>query len=177
MASISLLLLGFLAVLIGLIYFYGKTKKITGSVVVIVISLVGLYIAVTFSDVVLSRFGFVTGFPSAETGYYLYQSFIYLFLGFAMLGTHYYLLKETQSKEVSYAFWWDGVVLLITGALDLLIETFTRIPMMEFRLFLAMILLAILVVLATKYRERLFGKKEETGKAGAQTMAKPEARK
>ncbi len=161
MASISLVLLGFLAVVAGLLFFYHKTKKGAGSVIILVIGLVGLYIGVMLSDVVLSRMGLETGFPRPDTGYYLYQSFLYVFIGLSMLGTHYYLLKEMQGKEISYAFWWTGLVLLISGGMDLLIETFVRIPMMEFRLFLAIIVLGVLVFIANRYRDKFFGKKED----------------
>ena len=160
MASISLLLIGFLAVLAGLYHFNNKLQKFTGSVVVIVIALVVLYISVTFADLILSRLGFSTGFPSPEKGYYLYQAFIYILIGLVMLAVHYYLLKEISSKEVSYAFQWNGIVLLLSGGLDSLIETFIRIQLLEFRLFLAILLLIVLIFVATKYRDRFFGSKE-----------------
>lgn len=160
MASISLLLFGFVAVVAGLIYFYNKMRKVTGSIIVLVIGLLGLYVGVTFSDLILSYMGLETGFPDADSGYYLYQAFIYIFIGLGMLGAHYYILKETPGKEVSYAFWWVGLVLLISGAFDLLIETFIRLPLMELKLFLAIVMMIIVVAIATKYRDKFFGKKE-----------------
>jgi hypothetical protein len=160
MASISLLVLGFIALLGGFAYFYNKLKRVTGSVVVLVIGLVALYITVTLSDLFLSYAGFETGFPDTTTGYYFYQAFIYIGLGIVMLGSHYFLLRETQSKEVSHAFWWCGLVLLVSGGLDLLVEAFIRLPLMEIRLFIAIVVLVVLIFIASKYRNLLFGKKE-----------------
>ena len=161
MASISLLLIGFLAALWGVIHFNDKLKNFTGSIVVIVIGLVGLYVGVTFSDVVLSNLGFETGFPNPERGYYLYQSFIYIFLGAVMLGAFFYLLKDTKAKEVSHAFWWIGTVMMIAGGLDLIIETFVRVEILEFKLMLGIVLLIALLIMATKYKDRLFERKEK----------------
>jgi hypothetical protein len=160
MASISLLLFGTIAVLAGFFYFYYKKHmNITGSIMVTVIGLVGLYLAVTFCDIILAGFGFETGFPKPETGYYLYQAMSYIILGIIFLGSHFYLLRETSSKEISHAFWWVGAVLLIVGGLDLLVDIFLRIPVAELRFFIALLVLAVLVFVATKYRDTIFGKK------------------
>ena len=161
MASLSLLLFALIAVVGGLIYFHGKLKKATATVIVLAIALVGLYIFTTLSELILSYLGFETGFPSPHTGYYLYQSVIYIFFGMLLLAAFRYLGKGAESKEVSYAFWWIGVVLLISGALDLLIETFTRVPMMELKLLLAVVLFALMILAATKYRKKFFGKEEK----------------
>jgi|GEM_PF-5518729 len=163
MASVSLIILGFLAVIAGVIYLSYKQKmSLLGSVLVVVIGLVGLYIAVTFSDIVLSYAGFdETGFPYPDDGYYLYQAFIYIILGLLMLGSHKYLLKGMQSKEISFGFWWASLVLLVTGGLDLLIDTFIRVPSAEVRFFIGLLVLVTLLFIGTKFRKQIFGRGEK----------------
>lgn len=162
MASISLLVLGFGAAIGGLIYFWKKIKTISGSAIILVIGLVGLYVAVTGTDIVLDRVGsFETGFPYGSTDYYLYQAFIYIGLAVPILLVHHFMLKDKLSGEISYAFWWIGLVLGLSGGLDLLIETFRRVEAMELRLCVAIFLLIGLIGVAIVYKDKFFSKKEE----------------
>ena len=158
MASISLILLAFIGLFVGIKYFNSKLKELTGSVIIVVTGLVGLYILVTIADLFLSYAGFETGFPSANTGYYLFQSFIYIILGLIAIGIYYYILKDTDSREISYAFWWMGLIILASGCLDLLIETVMRVPSTELKLFVALIIFAVMIGVSMKYKKKLFGK-------------------
>jgi len=98
MASLMIYPVVIIAMLAAIIK-YNKELGFLGSVVVIVTGCLGVYVGLAFSDVVLSAFGFESGFPSSESGYYTLQGFVFTMMGVVLLFLYYAILKGTEGTR------------------------------------------------------------------------------
>ncbi len=158
MASFMIYAVVIIAILIALVAYY-KKFGVLGTVVVVVTGCLGVYIGMAFSDVILSAFGYEPGFPSSETGYYLYQGAIYMMIGVILLSLYQALMRE--QKELGKVFLFSSSVLLFTGALDLILDILFRINEPILRLFIGLLLFGIMIFVFYKFKDRLFRKTVE----------------
>ena len=157
MASLMMYPIVIIAMIAALVVYY-KRFGVLGSVVIVVTGCLGVYIGMAFSDVVLSVFGYEPGFPSSETGYYLYQGAIYMMMGVVLLSFYYALMKE--QKELGKVFLFSSSVLLFTGVLDLVLDILFRIDLPILRLFIGLLLFGIMIFVFYKFKDRIFRKSE-----------------
>lgn len=149
MGSITLVILGFAAGIIGLLYYYKRTKSATGSAVIVTVGLLCLYILALISDMILAGLGY----PSGGTHGYFFQALIYLMFGSVAIGIYHFLMKEAR---IGYALQWTGTVLLISGGIDMIWDLYARTALEEIKLTAAVVMLGILLFLANRYKDRLF---------------------
>lgn len=160
MASLLIFPLAFFGLIIGFYVFY-KRLGLAGSAISIVIGIVSLYIALNISDIILSVFGYSYSdpFPPGGGGYYSSQALIFILLGGLMLSVYYFILRE--QKELSQGFLFSSVILLLTGAMDLVIDTLMRNNDPIARLFIALLVLGIILAIAYMKKGTLFRKESQ----------------
>jgi hypothetical protein len=164
MVSFCIFPVAVLAFFAGLAYFYMKTKQVLGSVLMILIGLIGIYAVSLVADMTLAMFGFDQTyqdfFRAENVGATMIQAGVYFAFAFVALLTHYFLLKENKAIEASYGFWWMAIVLFLSGGLDLMLEIFIVVNSMMLRLCFAIGILIVLVFVTTKFKDRIFKQPE-----------------
>lgn len=158
-----ILILGFIA---GFAYFYNKTKKVLGSVLILLIGLISAYAVSLVADMIITMLGFATRNvdlfyrPEGAIGIITVQSIIFIGCGLVGLFVHYYLLKDSKATEVSFGFWWMAIVLLLSGGFDMAIEVIRVVNSPILQLCLTVGILMALILVAVKFRDRIFKQKE-----------------
>jgi hypothetical protein len=160
MASIVMYPMVLLAMLIATIR-YVRHLGVLGMIVVLGLGCLGIFISLSFTDVILTGFGFEQGFPSGDTGYYTYQGALFVMVGILLMGAYIFINKELKNQqELGKTFLFSSSVMLLTGIFDLMIDILFRMNEPISRLVIGVILFIGLMVVLVKYKDKIFPKKE-----------------
>jgi drug/metabolite transporter (DMT)-like permease len=160
MASIIMYPVVIFAMLIATIR-YIRHLGVLGMIIVLALGCLGIFISLSFTDVLLTGFGFEQGFPSGDTGYYTYQGALFVIVGTLLMGAYIFINKELQNQqELGKTFLFSSSVMLLTGVFDLMIDILFRMNEPFSRLIIGVLLFLGLMVVFVKYKDKIFPKKE-----------------
>src|SRR3989338_381797 len=166
MASIVNFFVSILGVLWGLVSLK-KNFGTVGAIVSVVIGAISIYIMLNVSDILLTSIGgfkVPTSFAPSDYafyssgGYYSTQALSFLALGAVLLAVYYFLLKEVE--HLGSGFMLGAGVLLISGSVDLILDTLIRNTNPVHRLAVSLFVLVVVLAVAYVYRGQIFKKQD-----------------